>query len=68
MRTDWESLADDDRIVLHPNTNNPLHKKPIKATHQSGYFYCDGSNPMDGPDYYLGDVAGYNDGFTKDPQ
>lgn len=66
LRTDFDNLADGDRVTLHPNSNNPLHKKPITATYSCGYFWCDGSDPMDGPDYYLGDVLAYNDGFTAD--
>ena len=64
MRTDFETLSDGDQVILHPNSENPLHKKPVKATVQSGYFHCEGSNPMDGPDYYFGDVLKYNHGFT----
>lgn len=51
-------------LILHPNWNNPIHKKPVKATYYSGYFYCAGTKPEDGPDYYLGDVLKYNSGFT----
>jgi hypothetical protein len=63
MRTDFASLKDGDRITLIPNGLNPLHKKPIASTFQGGYFYCDGSKPEDGPDYYLRDVSQYNQGF-----
>lgn len=63
MRTDFETLEDGTAIVLHPNEANPLHSQPIKATFSGGYFFCEGSNPMDGPDYYFGDVLAYNDGF-----
>jgi hypothetical protein len=63
MRTDFENLADGQTITLFPNEVNPLHSAPIKATYSGGYFYCEGSNPMDGPDYYLGDVLDYNEGF-----
>jgi len=49
--------------MLFPNDANPLHKRATAATYSSGYFYCDGSSPTDGPDYYLGDVLAYNDGF-----
>lgn len=58
---DIETLEDGARVRLHPNSANPLHKKPIEATYQSGYFYCDGSDPIDGPDYYVGDVLALND-------
>lgn len=64
LRTDFENLSDGDRITLYPNERNPLHKKPMIATFQSGYFYCDDTNPMDGPDYYFGDVLAYNHGFA----
>lgn len=63
MRTDIENLKDGDRVKLHPNADNPLHKKPIAATFQGGYFHCDGSDPMNGPDYYWRDVLQYNEGF-----
>ena len=65
MRTDFENLTDGDAITLHPNASNPLHKKPVKATYADGYFYCEGSPPEEGPDYYFGDVLQYNDGFTQ---
>lgn len=64
MRNDFNKLSDGARIALHPNADNPLHKRPILATYQNGYFYCDGTPPTDGPDYYLGDVLAYNDGYT----
>ena len=63
MRTDWENLEDGARIQLYPNNTNPLHDKPVRATYQSGYFWCDGTDPMEGPDYYWRDVLVYNDGF-----
>ena len=46
---------------LHPNASNPIHKRPVEATYSNGYFYCDGTSPMDGPDYYFGDVLTYCD-------
>jgi hypothetical protein len=66
MRTDIENLKDGDRVVLHPNSLNQLHKRPISATFQAGYFYCDGSNAIDGPDYYWRDVLEFNDGFEDE--
>ena len=67
IRIDFDELEDGMRVKLYPNSSNPLHKKPVIATYHSGYFYCDGTSPMDGPDYYLGDVLQYNDGFIMDP-
>lgn len=66
MRTDFDQLPDGARITIHPLPDNPLHKKPVIATHQFGYFYCDGTDPMEGPDYYLGNVLRYCEGFTTD--
>lgn len=63
MRTDFDNLQDGDRVMLFPNNANPLHKRATAATYSSGYFYCDGTNPLDGPDYYWGDVLTYNNGF-----
>jgi hypothetical protein len=65
MRTDFESLSDGDRITLYPNASNPLHSAPVTATYASGYFYCEGTDPTEGPDYYFGDVLRYNEGFTS---
>ncbi len=48
MRTDFQNLSDGDRITLHPNEDNPLHRDPITATFSGGYFFCDGSDPMAG--------------------
>ena len=58
---DVNSLNDGDRVSLTPNAANPLHKRPVEATYSGGYFYCDGTSPMDGPDYYFGDVMAYNE-------
>lgn len=65
MRTDFNTLQDGDEIILHPTPRNPLHKKPVKAIYSSGYFYCDGTRPEDGPDYCFGDVLTFNEGFTR---
>ena len=56
-----ENLQDGERVRLYPNSSNTLHKRPVDATYSQGYFYCDGSNPADGPDYYFGDVLTYNE-------
>jgi len=63
LRTDFQNLRDGQSVTLYPNAANPLHKKPVRATYSQGYFYCDGSKPEDGPDYYFRDVGAYNDGF-----
>lgn len=63
-RTDFEALDDGAEIILHPLPGNPLHKKPVKAIMSGGYFYCEGTNPTDGPDYYFGDVLRYCEGFS----
>ena len=63
MDRNLESLADGTRVRLFPNDANPLHKKPVVATYTGGYFFCDGSDPSDGPDYYFRDVLMYNDGW-----
>ena len=65
MRTDFENLQDGDEITLHPNAMNPLHSKPVKTRYIFGYFFCEGTHPEDGPDYYFGDVLAYNEGFTQ---
>ena len=63
MRTDFENLRDGDEIILYPNKDNPLHKKPVKASFWGGYFFCNNIFSEDGPTYYLGDVSRYNHGF-----
>lgn len=65
LREDFENLANGDRITIYPARDNPLHKKPVKATFSSGYFYCDDTPPTEGPDYYAGDILRWNEGFTK---
>lgn len=64
LRTDWEEMENGTRITLYPNAANPLHKRPVLATYNNGYFYCDETNPEEGPDYYWRDVLLYNEGFT----
>ena len=61
MESILTQLSDGARVRLHPRPNNPLHKRPVDATYQGGYFYCDGSDPLDGPDYYVRDVLVFND-------
>lgn len=63
MRTDFENLCDGDLVRLFPNARNPLHKRPVEAFFSGGNFYARTTPPEDGPDYYFGDVAAYNDGF-----
>ena len=64
LKTDFDNIKNFDRVVLHPNNKNPLHKKQVVATFVDGYFYCDGSSPENGPDYYVGDVFKFNYGYT----
>ena len=66
MKTDFENLTDGAAIILHPNEDNPLHKRPIQAVYSGGYFFCKGTDPTEGPDYYMGDVLAYNDGYEID--
>ena len=61
MITDLNSLQDGDVVLLRPKPGNPLHRQPVKAIFQSGYFYCEDYDPMDGPDYYWGDVLIHNE-------
>lgn len=58
---DIAALKDGDRVRLYPTDDNPIHKEPVVATYSAGYFYCDGSNHLDGPDYYFADVFEYNE-------
>ena len=62
MRNDWENIKDGDRLVIYPNSENPLYKKA------GNFFFTDGcyfheTNYVEGPDYYFRDVARYNHGF-----
>ena len=54
-------LNDGDRVRLHPNASNPIHKAPVLAIYSGGYFYCDGTDAAEGPDYYFGDVLTFNE-------
>ena len=63
MRTDFQNIKDGTKVTIYPNEENPIHSQPVEATFLGGYFYCRGSNPYEGPDYYLGDVFRYNNGF-----
>jgi hypothetical protein len=64
MDTDLNSIPNESHVTLHPNSSNPLHKKPVRAFFVDGYFYCDGTPPDQGPDYYFRDVLQFNDGWT----
>jgi hypothetical protein len=67
MIGDFFALQDDCRVRLTPNAANPIHNAPVMATYSGGYFYCDGTDPMEGPDYYVGDVLTYNDNIEIVP-
>ena len=67
MRTDFDQIEEGAQIVLHPRVGNPLHDEPVMARFAGGYFYCDGTDPADGPDYYMGDVLTYNSGYSEAP-
>lgn len=63
MRTDFEEIKEGSYVILFPTEGNPIHNRPVRALYQSGYFYCDGSDHANGPDYYFRDVAIFNQGF-----
>ena len=54
------SVEDGSKVMITPNVDNPIHKQPVEATFSGGYFMCEGSDPMDGPDYYFRDVFQFN--------
>ena len=64
IRTDFDAIPDGATIILHPREANPLHRAPVEATHSIGFFYCKGSDPTDGPDYWVGDVRMFCDGWS----
>lgn len=66
LQDNLEDLENGSVVILHPNKYNPIHKKPISATYQDGYFYCKGSDPLNGPDYYWGDILAYCHGWVMD--
>lgn len=68
MRIDFENIADYDKVILFPLPDNPLHATPVYATYMSGYFYCEGSDAALGPDYYMGDVLRFCEGYEKCPR
>ncbi len=68
----WTLFAPDGSIVdwgpdkaglLHVAHQGYATEAEAEATYSSGYFYCKGTPPEEGPDYYMGDVLAYNDGF-----
>ena len=62
--TDFDDLEDGQEIILQPKSNNPLTSKAHKFVFSGGYFYSDPPMSSDiGPDYYLGDVSKYNEGW-----
>lgn len=65
MNTDIRELENGERVILHPNADNPLHHRPVAAVYSDGYFYCEGTKPTDGPDYYFGDVLRWNQGWER---
>lgn len=63
LNTDLSVLQNGDAVILYPNENNMLHRRPYLAIFSSGYFFVEGSNPKEGPDYAFNDVLEYNIGF-----
>lgn len=64
IRTDFENLEPNTALFLHPNESNPIHHERTACFYDGMYFHGVGTDPMEGPDYYLGDVLRYNHGFT----
>lgn len=64
IRTDFENIEPNTALFLHPNESNPIHQKRIACFYDGMYFFGAGTQPEEGPDYYLGDVLQYNHGFT----
>lgn len=63
MRHDFDAIPDGAAIILHPADANMLHRKPVRATRQGFYFYCEGTDPVDGPDYSMRDVSAFCEGW-----
>ena len=64
MRTDFENLQDGQRVRLFPRPNNSLHKAPTVLTFDGRDFWSDDPKQVaKGPDYYLGDVLTFCEGF-----
>lgn len=63
MRHDFEGIPDGSTITLHPADANMLHRAPVKATRSGFYFFCEGSDPTDGPDYSMRDVSAFCEGW-----
>lgn len=65
LETNVSALADHTRLRLHPKPDNPLHSKPCEGFIMRGYFYLDPpvGKPENGPDYYVGDVLTYCEGW-----
>ena len=64
IRTDFENVPPLTTLFLHPNDCNPIHQERIACFYDGKYFFGAGTDPIEGPDYYLGDVLRYNYGFT----
>lgn len=63
LRHDFENIPEDADVILHPAEANPVHREPVKAMRIGIYFFCEGTDPERGPDYYLGDVAAFCEGW-----
>ena len=53
------ALEDGDRVMIYPNSKNPIHRAPVEATFSGGYLYCDGTDRSEVPDYYWRDATLY---------
>ena len=66
MRHDFENIPEDADVILHPADANLIHREPVKATRQGAYFFCESTDSECGPDYCLGDVAAFCEGWEMD--
>ncbi len=64
LRHDFQNIPEDVDVILHPADANLIHREPVKAMRIADYFYCEGSDPERGPNYHLGDVAAFCEGWT----
>lgn len=63
MRTDFENLPELKPVTLHPSDANFLHRVPVQGERHGFLIFCTGSNPADGPDYTMADVAAFCRGW-----
>lgn len=63
MEANFSRVCSGQRVLLHPKSDNPFHRKPVKAVFLEGSYFCEDREERGQPDYSNLNVGLYFDGW-----